>query len=148
MKRTERLQLITSMITNHRIATQEELQTRLQKEGVEITQATLSRDIRELHIVKKRENGKSFYSFFRRESGRNQSNLQQHFTRFAVKAAAASVMVVVHTHLGEADLLANAIDSENRTSILGTIAGADTLLITCSSETAAKTLLLEIKDAL
>lgn len=71
-----------------------------------------------------------------------------HFARFVVKVAAASVIVVVHTHLGEADLLANAIDSENRPSILGTIAGADTLLITCISETAATALLTEIEDAI
>lgn len=53
MKRAERLTLITSIITSHQIATQEDLQVYLEREGVEITQATLSRDIRELNIIKK-----------------------------------------------------------------------------------------------
>ncbi|PCR99625.1 arginine repressor [Lactococcus fujiensis] len=148
MKRAERLTLITSIITSHQIATQEDLQVYLEREGVEITQATLSRDIRELNIIKKRENGKSFYSFLADENKESHTDLQMHFARFVVKVAAASVIVVVHTHLGEADLLANAIDSENRPSILGTIAGADTLLITCISETAATALLTEIEDAI
>ena len=60
--------------------------------------------------------------------------------------------MVVHTHLGEADLLANALDaladSGERPDILGTLAGADTLLITCASEKAAKALALEIENAL
>lgn len=148
MKRAERLKLITSIISSYQISTQEDLQSYLEQQGIEITQATLSRDIRELNIIKKRENGKSFYSFLTDEKSANRSNLQLHFARFVVKVATASVMVVVHTHLGEADLLANAIDAENRPTILGTIAGADTLLITCASENAAKTLVLEIKDAL
>lgn len=148
MKRAERLKLITEIISIEKIATQEDLQARLVKEGVKITQATLSRDIRELKIIKKREGGESYYSFLQTDEQPQRSNLQLHFTRFVVRVAAASVMVVVHTHLGEADLLANALDAEKRSDILGTLAGADTLLITCASEEAAQSLLAEIRDAL
>ena len=148
MKRTERLTLITEIVTGNKIATQEDLQASLEERGVSITQATLSRDMRELNIIKKRENGKSFYSFLHLESEVQRSNLQLQFSRFVVKVASSSVMVVVHTHLGEADLLANALDAQKRSDILGTIAGADTLLITCASAKAAKALVTEISDAL
>ena len=78
----------------------------------------------------------------------SQSLLQQYLTNFVLKVDVASVNVVVHTHLGEADLLANAFDDEQRPEILGTLAGADTLLLICKDEAAAERLALEIEDAL
>ncbi|MFC4653164.1 arginine repressor [Lactococcus nasutitermitis] len=148
MKRDERLALIKKIVEKHEIATQEDLQAMLEEQGIVITQATLSRDIRELNIIKKRENGRSFYSFLPSDVAQTQSNLQAHFARFVIKVAYSSVMVVVHTHLGEADLLANALDDEGREDILGTLAGADTLLITCASELAAENLTTEIQNVL
>ncbi|AYG01295.1 MULTISPECIES: arginine repressor [Lactococcus] len=148
MKRNERLNLIKEIISKNQVATQENLQEILEAEGVSITQATLSRDIREMNIIKKRRDGKSFYSFLDGEDGRIQSELQLYFSRFVIKVASSSVMVVVHTRLGEADLLANALDAEEREEILGTLAGADTLLVTCVSEAAARALVVEIENVL
>lgn len=149
MKRIERLNLITQIITKNKISTQEELKQMLEEQYVNITQATLSRDMRELNIIKKREHGSSFYSFLDLENGKRLSHLQLYFSRFVVSVASSSVMVVVHTHLGDADLLANALDAEQeRTDILGTLAGADTLFIVCSSEESAQELVAEIEDAL
>lgn len=148
MKRDERLALITGIVSQNEIATQEKLQEILEQQGISITQATLSRDMRELNIIKRRENGRSFYAFLHHHVLMRHSSLHQQFSRFVVKVASASVMVVVHTHLGEADLLANAIDAEKRSDVLGTIAGADTLLIICASETEAEALVAEIRDVL
>ncbi|QPS70770.1 arginine repressor [Lactococcus garvieae] len=148
MKREERLALIKQIISENKITTQEELQSVLESRGVKITQASLSRDIRELHIIKKREDGKSFYVFLTDFNAPSQSLLHQYFTNFVLKVDVASVNVVVHTHLGEADVLANAFDDEKRPEILGTLAGADTLLLICKDEQTAKTLAQEIEDAL
>lgn len=148
MKREERLDLIRQIISENQIATQEELQSVLESKGVKITQASLSRDIRELHIIKKREDGKSFYVFLTEFNAPSQSLLQQYFTNFVQKVSHASVNVVVHTHLGEADLLANAFDDEKRPEILGTLAGADTLLLICKDEQSAESLAQEIENAL
>lgn len=148
MKREERLNIIRQIISENRIATQEELQGVLQSRGITVTQASLSRDIRELHIIKKREDGKSFYVFLTDVNDSSKSQLQHYFSNFVIKVASASVMVVVTTHLGEADLLANAFDEEKRPEILGTVAGADTLLVICADEKAAKKLVSEIKYAL
>lgn len=148
MKREERLNLIKQIISENKIGTQEELQSVLESRGVKITQASLSRDIRELHIIKKREDGKSFYVFLTELNSPSQSLLQQYLTNFVLKVDVASVNVVVHTHLGEADLLANAFDDEQRPEILGTLAGADTLLLICRDEATAESLALEIEDAL
>ena len=130
MKREERLDLIKQIISENQIATQEELQSVLESKGVKITQASLSRDIRELHIIKKREGGKSFYVFLTELNAPSQSLLQQYFSNFVLK------------------VLANAFDDEKRPEILGTLAGADTLLLICKDEQAARDLALEIEDAL
>lgn len=73
MKREERLNLIKQIISENKIATQEELQSVLESRGVKITQASLSRDIREPHIIKKREDGKSFYVFLTELNSPSQS---------------------------------------------------------------------------
>lgn len=52
MKRDKRLEIIKEIVTNNKISTQEELQSLLLERGVEVTQATLSRDIRKLNIIK------------------------------------------------------------------------------------------------
>lgn len=148
MKRNERLNLIKEIISKNQVTTQENLQALLEEHGVNITQATLSRDIREMSLIKKRVDGKSFYSFLNGEDGQIQSDLQLYFSRFVLKVASSSVMVVIHTQLGEADILANVLDAEERKEILGTLAGADTLLVTCDSETSAKALVVEIENVL
>ena len=65
MKREERLNLIKQIISENKIATQEELQSVLESRGVKITQASLSRDIRELHIIKSVKTARAFMFFDR-----------------------------------------------------------------------------------
>lgn len=147
MKRDKRLEIIKEIVTNNKISTQEELQSLLLERGVEVTQATLSRDIRKLNIIKKRDKGESFYSFLTYGNSKINSDLQLYFYNFVISAKSVGALVVIRTKLGEADVLANALDDErdSRTDILGTIAGADTLLVICASEKAANILTAEIK---
>ena len=147
MKRDERLEIIRNLIATTRISTQDELQSLLEQEGVIVTQATLSRDIRKLNIIKKRDKGESFYSFLTLGNDKINSDLQLYFYNFVLSAESVGALVVIRTKLGEADLLANALDDEreNRKNILGTIAGADTLLVICRSEKDANVLTAEIK---
>jgi transcriptional regulator of arginine metabolism len=86
MKRDKRLEIIKEIVTNNKISTQEELQSLLLERGVEVTQATLSRDIRKLNIIKKRDKGESFYSFLTSGNSKINSDLQLYFYNFVISA--------------------------------------------------------------
>ena len=132
MKR-DRQAVIKQMISRDKIGTQEEIKQRLEAEGITVTQATLSRDLREIGLLKLRdEEGKLYYSL----SEHVLSSLDP-----TVKSVSrAQFMLVLHTELGEADVLANIIDSDENPEILGTVAGADTLLVICKDAVVAERL--------
>ncbi|GAX47130.1 arginine repressor [Pseudolactococcus reticulitermitis] len=155
MKKLERQKIIRQLIQNNKIETQEELSQRLSEKGITTTQATLSRDIRELGIIKNRYDEGSFYAVFDYEGEpentgviRTAMSLMATMSAYAQSVRRAMFILVVHTGLGEADLVADAIDTSNRSEILGTIAGADTLLITCQDEASAANFEREIRDAI
>lgn len=148
MTREERLNLIQEIIITNRLSKQKNLLEELEKHGVVVTQATLSRDMRELQVIKKRENGESFYAIMSSSYQLLNPDLTKSFELFVNKASRVQFMLVLQTKLGEADLLANAIDAKKRADILGTLAGADTLFVTCASEEAAEILEKEIANAI
>ncbi|HFI0342360.1 TPA: arginine repressor [Streptococcus suis] len=135
MNKTGRHDLIRAMIRQEKIGRQTDIQQALEAQGVVVTQTTLSRDLRELGVIKIHENGHSFYSLAVDEDG---VNFIQLLAQYAYKVDRASFILVLHSDLGEAALMANIIDAEKPKSILGTLAGADTLLVICRDEEAAK----------
>ena len=154
MKKQKRQEIIRELIRNNKIDTQEELSQRLLKLGVSTTQATLSRDIRELGIIKNRYDDGNFYALFEYDDVLDNPNfvsanmdLVEVFSAYILSVSRAAFIIIVHTGLGEADLLANAIDGANKQEVLGTIAGADTLLITCRDEASAEKFEREMNDA-
>lgn len=115
----------------------------------------MSRDIRELGIIKNRYEEGSFYTVFDYEgepenSGliRTAMSLMDTMSAYVISVSRAMFILVVRTGLGEADLVADAIDTSNRSDVLGTIAGADTLLITCQDEASAANFEREIQNAI
>ena len=125
MNKIERQNRIKRLIQSGHIGTQEEIKRHLQEEGINVTQATLSRDLREIGLLKLRDaSGKLYYSLSE--------------TSETTFGARAGFMLVLHTNLGEADVLANLIDSSDIAEILGTVAGADTLLVICKDEETAQ----------
>lgn len=135
MNKVERHRLIKQLVKKNHVGTQSEIQDYLESQGVTVTQATLSRDIRELGLFKLRdENHKLYYSLPKIIS----TPLGQTVRYYVQKVNRAGFMLVLHTNLGEADLLANIIDGQSDPNILGTIAGADTLLVICKDEDVAK----------
>lgn len=141
MNKTGRHDLIKSMIRQEKIGRQTDIQQALESQGIVVTQTTLSRDLRELGVIKIHENGQSFYSLSVEEEG---VNFIQLLAQYAYKVDRASFILVLHSDLGEAALMANIIDAEKPKSILGTLAGADTLLVICRDEEAAKQVEAEI----
>ncbi len=135
MNKIERHNLIKRVIRQNRVGTQEEIKIALEKEGVLVTQATLSRDLREIGLLKLRDDdGKHYYSLV----NKTPSHLSQVVSPYVKRVARAQFTLVLHTALGEADVLANLIDAEQHSDILGTIAGADTLLVICKDDSAAQ----------
>ncbi|HEQ2208717.1 TPA: arginine repressor [Streptococcus pyogenes] len=135
MNKMERQQQIKRIIQAEHIGTQEDIKNHLQKEGIVVTQATLSRDLREIGLLKLRdEQGKLYYSL----SEPVAIPFSPEVRFYVLKVDRAGFMLVLHTNLGEADVLANLIDNDAIEDILGTIAGADTLLVICRDEEIAK----------
>ncbi len=135
MNKMERQQQIKRIIQAEHIGTQEDIKNHLQKEGIVVTQATLSRDLREIGLLKLRdEQGKLYYSL----SEPVATPFSPEVRFYVLKVDRAGFMLVLHTNLGEADVLANLIDNDAIEDILGTIAGADTLLVICRDEETAK----------
>ncbi|HEM6306146.1 TPA: arginine repressor [Streptococcus suis] len=145
MNKAGRHELIKNMIRQEKIGRQTDIQKGLESQGIVVTQTTLSRDLRELGVIKIYENGRSFYSLAIEEE---EANFVELLAQYAYKVDRASFILVLHSDLGEAALMANIIDAEKPSSILGTLAGADTLLVICRDEEAAKQVEAEINHYL
>lgn len=134
INKKNRHELIKTIISDSHVGTQEEIKSRLEDYGISVTQATLSRDLRELGLLKLRDDeGKLYYSLSESAS----VHFSQAARSYIRRVARAGFMLVFHTELGEADVLANIIDNDENENILGTVAGADTLLVVCKDETIA-----------
>lgn len=141
MNKVERQDFIKHMVQENRIGRQADNQAILENNGIFVTQTTLSRDLREIGLVKVYENGQSFYAITEDERERSFTQL---LADYAYKVQRASFILVLHSDLGEAALMANIIDAEKPETILGTVAGADTLLVICRDEAAAQVVEEEI----
>lgn len=138
MKKRRQAKII-EIITQNEIETQEELQERLQSFGFEVTQATISRDIKELRLVKDlSSSGRYVYS----TGKKNVENINRRaggiFSEAIISIDYAMNTVVIKCFSGMANAACAAIDSMNLNEILGSIAGDDTIFILCRSEETAQ----------
>lgn len=132
---------ILEIIENEVIETQEEIADRLKKAGMDVTQATISRDIKELRLIKVLTSDSRYkYAAFSNEGGAYPSRLITIFSKSYVSSDYANNIVVVKTLPGMAQASASAIDSLGWSEIVGTIAGDDTIMIVCRAEKIAEEL--------
>lgn len=129
MKKVRHRQIV-DIINSHDIETQEELAGYLRDAGYEVTQATVSRDIRELKLSKvPAGNGKQKYTVLKHEN----THLEDKFIRVLndgfVSMDMAQNILVVKTVAGMAMAVAAAIDALNFKEVVGCIAGDDTIMI-------------------
>ena len=146
MRKRERHQLIKRMITEEKLGTQKEIQDRLEACDVFVTQTTLSRDLRELGLTKVKKNDVVYYVLANQTE---KIDLVEFLSHHLEGVARAEFTLVLHTKLGEAAVLANVVDSNKDEWILGTVAGANTLLVICKDQHAAKVMeerLLELME--
>ncbi len=129
MKKT-RHELILNYIKNNNISRQEEIINMLSEHGYNVTQATISRDIKELKIIKEHF-GKNDIRYAVSEKTDNEDNYKMIFTRSAISANAAMNIIVVKCYSGTANAACIALDSMNLPGLVGTIAGDDTIFVAC-----------------
>ena len=131
LSKTERQRLIQMVIQQRDVATQRELVSALGALGCEVTQATVSRDIRELDLQKVRTHlGRPKYVLSSRERPKDPEQAAQNVMRDFVRSTAlAEQLVVVRCEIGTASTIARQIDNLNHTDVLGTLAGDDTVVV-------------------
>ena len=131
LKKIYRQRLIKKIILQNDVESQEELMNLLEKSGTITTQATISRDIKELHIVKEyQDNGKTKYTLFSQEDLYSlQRKLENSLRDSVLRIECIQFIVILHTNPKSADVVTNFLDEVNFEEISGTIAGIDTVLI-------------------
>jgi transcriptional regulator of arginine metabolism len=131
MSKLSRHNRITELISNEPIYTQEELRRRLTQGGIHVNQATLSRDLRELGLVKT-VNGYALPAA--EEGGPPMPSLDHLLTEFVIDVREAENLLVLKTTPGSAQPVAAALDSSEWDELIGTLAGDDTILIITKSK--------------
>ncbi len=140
MKRKRHL-LILKLIEEKPISTQEELLEYLCAHNFDVTQATVSRDIKELRLIKiTDENGRYRYSLPREKMGDISAKFLNIFTSSITNVDCAMNIVCVNCHSGMAQGACSALDNMGYAEILGTVAGDDTIFVLCRTEENAREL--------
>ena len=131
MTKAERHRLIQTLITQREISTQRELVHALDSLGCEVTQATISRDIRELDLQKVRTHlGRAKYVLSARERPKDPEQAARHvLSDFARSTAVAQNILVVRCEIGTASTVARQIDNLNHNDVVGTLAGDETFIV-------------------
>lgn len=148
--KSQRQAKIMEIISNQNVETQEQLLAELQNAGFRSTQATISRDIKELRIVKELTSfGTYRYSAASGEvSGTFSSKLNTIFRECITGYDYSQNIIVIHTIPGLASAAASALDAMNMSVVLGTLAGDDTVFIVMRDNNAAAAFCGEIKNLL
>lgn len=139
---------IMEIISTTNVETQEQLLKELQDAGFTSTQATISRDIKELRIVKELTSfGIYRYTTSSRDvPGTFSDRLNTIFRECVTSYDYAQNIVVIHTLPGLANAAASAVDAMNMSVVLGTLAGDDTVVVIMRDSNAAATFCGEIKS--
>ena len=145
--KTQRQAKIMEIISNQDVETQEQLLDALRDAGFNSTQATISRDIKELRIVKELTSfGTHRYTTATSEVGGTfSSKLNTIFRQCVTRFDYAQNMVVIHTLPGLASAAGSAIDSMHMSVVVGTLAGDDTVFVVMRDSNAAAAFCGEIK---
>ena len=130
--------VILSLIENENIGTQEALLERLLQEGFSVTQATISRDIKALRLIKTPTgDGEYKYVYVQKDSEDYTQKYYSILSHSVVSVNFAGNMAVVKCYTGMAQAACTAVDNINMDKIVGTLAGDDTIFVLCKDESAA-----------
>ena len=127
---------IKSLITEHDVTTQEELLDLLRRDGYDITQATVSRDIKELRLIKITDgDGVQKYAAMAADGATPQ--FTDIFAKSVISITCAMNDIVIKCYTGMANAACAALDSMNYAEVVGSLAGDDTIFVIARNEQAA-----------
>jgi len=138
---------ILEIVERDAVTSQEQLRDRLHGRGIETTQATLSRDIRDLGLVKRAADG----AYRRADAAEMEAGvdlealLRDAVDEYLRRLEAVDQLLVLKTDVGAAQPLAIAIDRARLPEVAGTIAGDDTILVICRGASAAAALVQRLE---
>jgi len=136
MSKYRRQTKILNLVQTRPVLSQTQLSQRLKAEGVQVAQATLSRDLRALNLVKTPKGYKLPEQLGVVEHNSDQQRLT--ILQFMIEAEAAGNLVVVRTHPGNASPVARSLDTIGWKEIVGTVAGDDTILVVTANAATAR----------
>jgi transcriptional regulator of arginine metabolism len=150
LTKAERHKLVVSLVDRMGLGTQQDLLDALDGAGCSVTQATVSRDIRELGLEKARDPlGQLRYVLPNRERRVDpRETLNSLLAQFGRSATPAQNVVVVQSEIGSAPAIARALDRMEHPLVVGTLAGDDTCLAIAQDASRAKTLAAELSRAI
>ena len=133
---------IRAIVEAQSIETQEELAAILREQKIDVTQATVSRDIKELHLVKVPcGRGKYRYAFPKDlQRAHSEVKMQKIFQDVVTHIETSGNLIVIKTHPGAGGTVAFSLDNANWQEIIGTVAGDDTILVVVREGMSAKDL--------
>lgn len=145
--KTRRQAVILDVIQREPIRSQEQLRRRVKAAGFDVTQATLSRDIREIGLVKGGADG-AYQAPAEPlpQASAAVSTLQRALSEYLARVDQVQQLVVLRTGPGQAQLLALAVDRARLPEVVGTIAGDDTILIVALDARRARALVKRLEE--
>jgi len=139
-RKSERQEAILTLISSHSIASQEDLKRLMGERGWAVTQATLSRDLRDLGVMRAPTESGARYVLPEMVGDDDKLSLDSVLPQWFSKIDGVGELIVLHTMPGGAQPIAEALDSEAWPEVIGTIGGENTVLIVCRSAAARATL--------
>ena len=144
--KNRRQRRILEIVSNETIGTQKELAERLQQEGFETTQATISRDIRELLLVKVNIGGDRYKYVIAQETPVTDAKLRMVLREFILSYDYSENLLILNTAPGNANTVASAIDRARWPQVIGTLAGDDTVMLVIKPKEAVQEVVEKIED--
>jgi len=149
MNRSARQSKILDLIERNEIETQEELGAYLTRAGLNVTQATISRDIKEMGLIKIAGRDKKYkYSAPAGNAGGVSAKMINMFRESLISMESGGNIIVLKTMVGSANTAGNLVDKLNLPDILGCVAGDDTVMIAAKNETAVPRIMAALRELL
>ncbi|GAU76974.1 arginine repressor [Fusibacter sp. 3D3] len=140
---------ILEIIEAKDVETQDELAVELRASGFQVTQATVSRDIKEMRLIKVlTKDGRYKYASIREKEGAVNDRFLKIYRNSVISVDFAGNIVIIKTLVGSANAAAVSIDALNIKEIVGTIAGDDTIFLVVREESQVQKVIKQFKDLL
>lgn len=147
MLRSARHAKILEIISSKEIETQEELCEELERQNIVVTQATISRDIRDLRLFKVAGVEKKYrYAYINESDSEISPKMKSLFRECVLSIKAAQNLVVIKTLVGNGANAGTVVDKLNHNEIVGSVAGDDTLLVVCQDNESAQAVVRKITE--